>query len=90
MHKKHGGGHNIYKYGTPGVAFDFIGDNSTMVAACREGQLFLNLYAAFCEGIYFLLCVEHVTIKKSLFFYIYIKLTLHTRNNIYEKPLRMK
>lgn len=50
MHKKHGGGHNIYKYGTPGVAYDFIGDKTTMVAPCREGQLFLNLYAAFCEA----------------------------------------
>lgn len=40
MHKKHGGGHNIYKYGTPEVAYDFIGDKTTMVAPCREGQLF--------------------------------------------------
>ncbi|KAL9977416.1 hypothetical protein ACROYT_G014816 [Oculina patagonica] len=49
MHRKHGGGHNIHKYGTPGVAYDFVGDNSTKEAPCREGQLFINLYASFCE-----------------------------------------
>ena len=48
MHRKHNGGHNIYKYGTPGVAYDFIRDTSTMAAPCKEGQLFLNLNASFC------------------------------------------
>ena len=50
MQRKHGSGHNIHRYGTPGVAYDFIGDNSSEKPPTKEGQIFLNLFSAFCDG----------------------------------------
>ena len=50
MHHKRGSGHNIHRYGTPGLAYDFIGDNSGEKPPTKEGQIFLNLFAAFCDG----------------------------------------
>lgn len=50
MHKKHGNGHNIHVYGTPGMAYNFIGDDSMKKPPTKEGQLFLNLFASFCDG----------------------------------------